>query len=114
MPNAIPDKVKYTKAEKIGEAAALVLTIATVVLCLLTVISDAVKNGGNVIVLVVTCIEYGAFTLCSVFPQWTNIMYHPENCTEKKLHTIRRGCIVGKLALVGALLFMAIFMFLYK
>lgn len=97
----IPDKLKYTSGEKTAEAASLALAFAYAVLSIVMFALGAL-DGSVVIMVLVSLILCGAFTICSVYPQWTNIMYTPEKCTEKAFHRIRRNCIIAKLTFTAA------------
>lgn len=98
----VPDKLDYTAGEKAAEiscgAAAALFCITETVM-----IAAGMVSGGNIIILVSMLICYGAFSLCSVYPQHTNIFRKPEEVSEKKFHAARRGFIIGKAALTTAI-----------
>ncbi len=83
-----------TKGEKTALIISEVLTgiyfVAYIVLMLTGVIS-----GIAIIMLVLTVAVSGIFTLCTVYPQYTNLVSKPENYTEKQFHAIRKGCIAA-------------------
>lgn len=99
----IPEKVAFTKAEK-------VITVLCEILCALyfclyiVLMLVGYFSGIAIIMLVVTAVLCGVLTLCTVYPQWTNIVSKPENCSESQFHTIRRGCITA-LMLFPAIIF---------
>ena len=95
----IPDKLAYTTREKIGEAVSFILTAAAVASCIVLFAVDTI-GGMAVLYIVLSLIICGIFTLCSVYPQWTNIVSKPERCTDKCFHGIRTGCIVAKILFV--------------
>ena len=106
----IPDKLKYTRGEKAAEitgGAALAAFAAVMI----TLMALNVTGGGNIILLVVMLMIYGIFSVCSVYPQWTNVLKKPESASDRDFHKVRRGCIIAKLTLVSAvfLLSMPIF-----
>lgn len=98
----IPDKLPYTKTEKVGEAVcgAAVAAMLAVVIILVFI---GFLTGAALIPLVVSLVVYGVFTLCSVYPQHTNLFDKPEKCTEEGFRRARRGLIWAKLILVTAL-----------
>lgn len=95
----INERLKFTTGEKISEIVCAALAAGTTAGYAML----ATKSGSSVILLVVSLIIYAALTLCSAFPQHTNIAYEPEKCTEKNLRLIRRCCIAAKLALISLL-----------
>lgn len=98
----IPDKLPYTKAEKVGEAvcgAAAAAMLAVVIILIIT----GFLTGAALIPLVVSLVVYGVFTLCSVYPQHTNLFNKPEKCTEEGFRSARKELIWAKLILVTAL-----------
>ncbi len=103
----IPDKVEYTFGEKIAEAVggALLAAYAAVMTALTAL---GVTGGGSVILLVVMLILYGIFSVCSAFPQFTNILSKPENASDRDFHRVRRGCIVSKLVLASAVFLLSL------
>ena len=94
------EKLNYSASERIFEIAGAVIAAGASVGY---VMLAAAGKGSSVILLVVSLIIYAALTLCSFFPQHTNIAYEPEKCTEKNLRLIRRGCIAAKIVLVTLL-----------
>lgn len=98
----VPDKLPYTKSEKTAEtvcgAAATCETATEIIL-----IVCGYLTGAAIIPLVVSLVVYGVFSLCSVYPQHTNLFTHPEDCTEEKFRKARRNLIIAKLILVTAL-----------
>ena len=64
--------------------------------------------------IVVTLIIYGAFGICSVYPQWTNILHDPEKATDKAFHSIRKGCITAKAVFATALFALPFISFIIK
>lgn len=98
----VPDKLEYTKAERAGETACGILAGAFSAAEVVMMALGAV-DGGNIILLLVLLIIYGIFTLCSVYPQHTNLFNKPEKISEKAFHAVRRGLMIGKAALMTAL-----------
>ncbi len=97
----IPDKVSYTRGEKAAEilGMSVLAVFAAVIVALMAL---GVTGGGNIIMLVVMLVIYGSFSLCGVYPQWTNVLKKPEAASEQDLHRVRRGCIIAKLVLCAA------------
>ncbi len=83
-----------TKGEKIALIISEVLTgfyfVAYIVLML-----TGVMGGIATIMLVLSVVMAGIFTLCTLYPQHTNLVSKPENYTEKQFHAIRKGCITA-------------------
>ena len=98
----IPDKVTYIRSEKAAEilGGSVLAVFAAVIVALMAL---GVTGGGNIIMLVVMLIIYGIFSLCGVYPQWTNVLKKPEAASAQDLHRVRRGCIIAKLVLCAAL-----------
>ena len=91
------EKLTYSIGEKVFEILSALLAVGTTV----GYVMMAAEKGSSVILLVVSLIIYAALTLCSFFPQHTNIAYEPERCTERNLRLIRRGCIMAKIVLIA-------------
>ncbi len=103
----IPDRLKYTRGEKAAEitgGAALAAFAAVMI----TLMALNVTGGGNIILLVVMLMIYGIFSVCAVYPQWTNVLKKPESASDRDLHKVRRGCIIAKLTLVSAVFLLSI------
>ena len=98
----IPDKLTYTHGEKIAEAACAG-TEAVFTAAMITLMALGQTNGGNSILLVVLMIVYGLFTICSVFPQHTNLFDKPERISEASFRKARRGLIIAKAILMAAI-----------
>ena len=98
----VPDKLSYTKGERLAEifcgAFAACIAAAMVVMMVL-----GATDGGNIILLVVLLIINGVFSLCSVYPQHTNIFSKPERISEKGFRTTRRAFIIAKAVFTAAL-----------
>lgn len=103
----IPDKLPFTKGERLAEFLAGVFA-AVLVAAQIVLIALGVLSGGEIIIIVVELVIYGVFSLCSVYPQHTNLFTKPENCTKSKFHRARRGCITSKMILVAALFLMSL------
>lgn len=101
---AIPDKVKYTNGEKTAEIITALL-IATFIVTDIILFTAGTFGGEAVIMIVVTLIIYGAFGICSVYPQGSNILHNPEKATDTAFHKIRKGCIASK-AIFATVLFL--------
>lgn len=98
----IPDKLTYTHGEKIAEIACAG-TAAIFASSMISMMALGQTDGGNSILLVVLMIIYGLFTICSVFPQHTNLFDKPENISEASFRKARRGLIVAKIILMAAI-----------
>lgn len=97
----IPDKLSYTKGELIAEIIVLSL-VALLTAAYITLFAAGIFDGIVILMIVITLIIYGIFTVCSVYPQWSNIVNSPEKCSEKTFRRIRRNCIAAKLILTTA------------
>lgn len=98
----IPDKLPYTKGERAAEIIAGAFA-AAVVAAQIVMIALGSLTGGEIILIVVELIIYGVFTMCSVYPQHTNLFNKPEKCSESSFRAARRGFIAAKTVLVAAL-----------
>ena len=98
----IPDKLTYTHGEKIAEIACAG-EAATFASSMITLMALGQTDGGNSILLVVLMIIYGLFTMCSGFPQHTNLFNQPENISEASFRKARCGLIVAKTILMAAI-----------
>lgn len=98
----IPDKLPYTKAEKVGEAVCGAAAAAMLTVVIILIITGFL-TGAALIPLVVSLVVYGVFSLCSVYPQHTNLFNRPEDCSEEKFRRARIQLIWAKLILVAAL-----------
>lgn len=94
----IPDKVGYTRGEKAAEiVGGVMLTVYSAVIILLMILG--ITGGENIILLVVMLIGYGILSICSTYPQGSNVISHPEKATDLVFHRVRWGCIVAKYVL---------------
>ncbi len=86
--------IPLTKGEKTTLIISAVMTgvyfIAYILLMILGYIS-----GIAIIMLVLSVVLYTIFTLCAIYPQYTNLVSNPEKYTEKQFHAIRKGCITA-------------------
>ena len=98
----IPDKLIYTRGEKVADIACAG-TCAAFVAAMTAMMSLGQTDGGNSILVVVMLVIYGTFTLCSIFPQHTNLFDKPENITEASFRKTRCGLIVAKTILMAAI-----------
>ena len=97
----VPDKVAYTSGEKNAEivGGVLLAVFAAVIVALMAL---GVSGGENIIMLVVMLVEYGIFSICSVYPQGSNVLKKPESATDRDFHKVRRGSIIAKYVLTSA------------
>lgn len=97
----IPDKVGYTRGEKAAEiiGGALLAVFTAVIISMMAL---GISDGANIILLVVMLVVYGIFSVCVVYPQWTNVLNKPEKASEQDFRRVRRGCIIAKLVLISA------------
>ncbi|MCI5667399.1 MAG: hypothetical protein MR291_01330 [Oscillospiraceae bacterium] len=94
----IPDKVGYTRGEKAAEiVGGALLAVYSAVIILLMILG--ITGGENIILLVVMLIGYGILSICSTYPQGSNVISHPEKATDLVFHRVRWGCIVAKYVL---------------
>lgn len=99
------EKLTYTNGEKAAEIAGGVIAMGVIAGLLVMSISGRI-DGENIIMAVGAGILYATLTLCSAFPQHTNIAMNPEKISEKNLRAIRRGCLIAKIVLCAALCFL--------
>ncbi|MGN1108080.1 MAG: hypothetical protein ACI4RK_01745 [Oscillospiraceae bacterium] len=92
---AIPDKVRFSKGEKAAEIlGGIMLAVYSAVSILMMALGTT--GGENIILLVVMLVGYGIISICSTYPQGSNVISHPENATDKVFHRVRWGCIIAK------------------
>lgn len=102
----VPDKVAFRHGEKLAEiiGGSLLAAFAAVIIAFMAL---GITDGKNIIMLLVMLIEYGIFSICSVYPQGTNIITKPELATDDNFHKVRRDCIAAKLVLSVVLFLLA-------
>ena len=98
----IPDKVKYTKGEKVFEILCGAFAACTVA-AMITLMALGIIDGGCIIILVSLLILYGILSLCAVYPQHTNLFSKPEKISEKGFHTARRALTIARFVFTAAL-----------
>lgn len=103
----IPDKVGYTRGEKAAEIVGGVM-LAAFAAVMVVLIALGITGGGNIILMVVMLVVYGIFSVCAVYPQWTNILNKPEKADNRAFHRVRRGCIVARTAIVCAVFLLSL------
>lgn len=95
------EKLTYTNGEKAAEIAGGVIAMGGIAGLLIMSISGRI-DGDNIIIALVVGILYATLTLCSAWPQHSNIAMNPEKLSEKNLRAIRRGCLIAKIVLCAA------------
>lgn len=101
MPD-IPDKLKYTKKEKLFELISVVFMLLSLVG--LIVMCAAGHSGDLFIYFVIMPAVFGAFSIASVYPQWTNLVSDKEGYNgEEYYRKIRRNAIIAKLVILTAI-----------
>lgn len=90
----IPDKIPFTRGERIAEIICAVL-FAVFTAAYIVLIVVGYLSGEAIIMMVCNGILYAVCTLCSVWPQGTNLVSRPENYTEEAFHKLRKGCIAA-------------------
>lgn len=107
---AIPDKVRFSKGEKAAEiVGGIMLAAYSAVIILLMILG--ITGGENIILLVVLLIGYGILSICSTYPQGSNVLSHPENATDMVFHRVRWGCIIAKYVLSTAIFILSLPLF---
>ncbi len=101
------EKLNYSKGEKLAEIASAVITAGSVAGYIALFALNKI-SGVFIILIVVSLTLYTAFTVCSVFPQRTDLAAKLEKCGEKQLHSIRRYCIAAKIILIGLMFAMVV------
>ena len=89
-----PDKLSFTKGEKTAEIICAAM-FAVFFAAYITLIAVGYLTGASIIMIVISGVMYTAWTTCSVYPQWTNLVSKPEDVSENKLHKLRRSCLVA-------------------
>lgn len=95
------EKLTYTKGEKAAEIAGGIIAMSGIAGLLIMTISGRI-DGDNIIIALVVGILYATLTLCSAWPQHSNIAMNPEKLSEKNLRAIRRGCLIAKIVVCAA------------
>ena len=107
---AIPDKVRFSKGEKAAEiAGGIILAVYSVVIILLMILG--ITGGENIILLVVMLVVYGILSICSTYPQGSNVLSHPEKATDEVFHRVRWGCIIAKYVISTVIFFLSLPLF---
>lgn len=88
------DKIPFTKGEKIAEIICAVL-FGVFFAAYIVLIAMGYLTGASIIMIVISGVMYTIWTLCSIYPQWTNLVSKPEDMSEEKLHKLRRGCLAA-------------------
>ena len=51
-------------------------------------------TGASIIMIVISGVMYTIWTLCSIYPQWTNLVTKPEDMSEEKLHNDEQSIVL--------------------
>ncbi len=87
--------ISFTKSEMTALIVCQALTVIYCIAYTVLMLSDRL-SGMAVIMIVITALSDGIFTVCTFYPQHTNLTgKENEKCSEEKLHEIRRGCITA-------------------
>ncbi len=98
----VPDKLPYGKGELISEIISVILGVGGgITLILLTVLG--IREASSIICGIVLLFVCGAFSIVSVYPQWTNLVTE-KDCEEKHFRRIRKSGIIAKFVLTAALI----------
>lgn len=100
----IPDKLAYLKGERTAEIIVGILTAAVVAADI-----AFIASGALTIVIMATMILYGVLSVCSVWPQHTNIFDTRKTYAEKDFRKARRVCIAAKAVFTVALFPLSMF-----
>lgn len=103
----VPDKVAYTSGEKTAEIVGGVL-LAVFAAATVALMALGISGGENIIFLVVMLIEYGVFSICSVYPQGSNVLKNPESATDRDFHKVRQGSIIAKYVMTSAVFLLSL------
>lgn len=107
---AIPDKVRFSKGEKTAEiVGGVMLAVYLAVIILLMILG--ITGGENIILLVVMLVGYGILSICSTYPQGSNVLSHPEKATDLAFHRVRWGCIIAKYVISTAVFILSLPLF---
>ncbi|MBP1543565.1 MAG: hypothetical protein J6A16_05680 [Oscillospiraceae bacterium] len=90
----IPDKIVFTKGEKIAEIICAV-TFAAMIVTYIVLMAVGYLSGESILMMVSSGILYSICTVCSVWPQGTNLVSRPEYYSDKGFHRLRKGCIAA-------------------
>ena len=100
------DKLSYTKNEKTAEIAGGI-TLGAFELAYIALMLAKILPVFSVLMVVVSALSYGIFSIVSIYPQNTNLV--KESTTEQDLHKIRRDAIAGKIILTAVMFGMSTF-----
>ena len=89
----IPDKLAFTKGERIAEIVCAVL-FAAFFAVYIVLMAVGYLSGAAILMLVISGVMYAIWTTCSIYPQWTNLVSKPEELSEQRLHKLRVGCLI--------------------
>ncbi len=106
----IPDKLPYTKGEKIAEILSVVFCIAASAVQIV-LYALGIFGSGAIITGIVALVEGAAFTFGSAYPQYTNLTDGKIRATEKMYRNVRKFSIALKFAISTILLLIAVFAF---
>ncbi len=104
----IPDKLAYLKGERTAEIIVGILT-AAVVAADIAFIASGTASGALTIVIMATMILCGVLSVCSVWPQHTNIFDTRKTYAEKDFRKARRVFIAAKAVFTVALFPLSMF-----
>ena len=106
----IPDKLPYTKGEKLAEILSVIFCIISAAVQI-SLFACEVIGSGAIFTGIVTLIECAAFTFGSAFPQHTNLFDGKTNVTEQIFRNVRKQSITVKFIISTILLLIAVFAF---
>lgn len=104
----IPDKLPYTKGEKIAEILSVIFCIISAAVQIM-LFALGISGSGAIFTGIVTLVECAAFTFGSVYPQHTNLFEGKIKVTEQMFRSVRKQSIAIKFILSSVLLIIAIF-----
>lgn len=102
-----PDKLPYTKSEKIADVLSTVFCIIIAVLQII-LFAAGVFGSSAIFTSITTLLVCAAFSFVSLYPQHTNI-FQEKNTTEQMFRKLRKQGIASKVIL-AVILFLIVFL----
>lgn len=102
----VPDKIAYTKGEKIADILSIIFCIASAAVQIV-LFAAAIFGPSAIFTCITTLLVGAAFTFVSLYPQHTNIFQNKKDVTEQMFRKLRKQAIVAKLIL-SAIIFLIV------
>lgn len=102
----IPDKVAYTKGDKIADILSVFFCIASASVQIV-LFAAAIFGPSAIFTCITTLLVGAAFTFVSIYPQHTNIFHGKEHVSEQMFRKLRKQAIAAKFIL-SAIIFLIV------